>query len=193
TARKKSASSPSGSKATPWFAGTAMNNRTGNPTKKPIPVQPPSKPIPTKPTTTLFRLTNLRLHRRKPARSMPTASSPHHPQRMKATHKPANPTPRPNPPNVRHPGPYSIPTSLGPWIRAYRRRAEAPLNHCARGDIMRIAIAGADGRMGRMLIEAVAQSPDLKLTVALDRSGSPILGQDAGAFLGQNTGVLVTD
>ena len=58
---------------------------------------------------------------------------------------------------------------------------------------MRIAIAGADGRMGRMLIEAATQSPDLELTVALDRTGSPALGQDAGAFLGRDTGVLISD
>jgi 4-hydroxy-tetrahydrodipicolinate reductase len=58
---------------------------------------------------------------------------------------------------------------------------------------MRIAIAGADGRMGRMLIEAVLQSPDLKLTAALDRAGSASIGQDAGAFLGQDTGTLITD
>ncbi|NYT83738.1 4-hydroxy-tetrahydrodipicolinate reductase [Alcaligenaceae bacterium] len=58
---------------------------------------------------------------------------------------------------------------------------------------MRIAIAGADGRMGRMLIEAVLQSADLKLSVALDRPGSPAIGQDAGTFLGQDTGVLITD
>src|SRR5690606_15396787 len=41
--------------------------------------------------------------------------------------------------------------------------------------------------------EAVAQSPDLELTVALDRSGSPAIGQDAGAFLGLDTGVLISD
>jgi 4-hydroxy-tetrahydrodipicolinate reductase len=58
---------------------------------------------------------------------------------------------------------------------------------------MRIAIAGADGRMGRMLIEAVLQSEDLKLAVALDRAGSAAVGQDAGAFLGENTGVLITE
>ncbi|XOT98579.1 4-hydroxy-tetrahydrodipicolinate reductase, partial [Alcaligenes pakistanensis] len=33
---------------------------------------------------------------------------------------------------------------------------------------MRIAIAGADGRMGRMLIESVLNSTDLTLAVALD-------------------------
>ncbi|HEY0295261.1 MAG TPA: 4-hydroxy-tetrahydrodipicolinate reductase [Bordetella sp.] len=58
---------------------------------------------------------------------------------------------------------------------------------------MRIAIAGVRGRMGRMLIEAVLNSPDAQLAVALDRAGSPALGQDAGAFLGRDTGVLVTD
>ncbi|SAI32706.1 dihydrodipicolinate reductase [Bordetella ansorpii] len=58
---------------------------------------------------------------------------------------------------------------------------------------MRIAIAGASGRMGHMLIEAVLDAPDLQLTVALDRAGSPSLGNDAGAFLGRNTGVAITD
>ncbi len=58
---------------------------------------------------------------------------------------------------------------------------------------MRIAIAGARGRMGRMLIEAVLESSDMQLAVALDRKGSSALGQDAGAFLGRTTGVLLTD
>lgn len=56
---------------------------------------------------------------------------------------------------------------------------------------MRIAIAGADGRMGRMLIEAIVECPDLELTVALDRAGSSSIGQDAGAFLGRDTGVPI--
>ncbi|AUA54637.1 Dihydrodipicolinate reductase [Achromobacter spanius] len=58
---------------------------------------------------------------------------------------------------------------------------------------MRIAIAGASGRMGQMLIDAILKSTDLQLTVALDRKGSTALGQDAGAPLGQQTGVLITD
>jgi len=57
---------------------------------------------------------------------------------------------------------------------------------------LRIAIAGASGRMGRMLIEAVLDAPDLKLAGALDVAGNPQLGQDAGAFLGRATGVTVT-
>ena len=58
---------------------------------------------------------------------------------------------------------------------------------------MRIAIAGASGRMGQMLIDAVLKAEGLQLAVALDRQGSPSLGQDAGAPLGQQTGVAITD
>ena len=55
----------------------------------------------------------------------------------------------------------------------------------------RVAIAGASGRMGRMLIEAVLAADDCVLTAALDRPDSPALGQDAAAFLGQRSGVPV--
>ncbi len=55
----------------------------------------------------------------------------------------------------------------------------------------RIAIAGCGGRMGRMLVEAVAAAPDCRLAGALARPGSPLLGQDAGAALGLRTGVPV--
>ena len=54
-----------------------------------------------------------------------------------------------------------------------------------------IAIAGATGRMGQMLIEAVRASDDLRLTGALDRPDSPALGQDA-AYPGPSAGVNVT-
>ena len=57
---------------------------------------------------------------------------------------------------------------------------------------LRIAIAGASGRMGQMLVDAVLAAPDLQLTGALDIVGSPALGQDAGAFAGRRTGVPIT-
>ena len=56
----------------------------------------------------------------------------------------------------------------------------------------RIAIAGAGGRIGRMLIEAVVRSPDMQLAAALDLPNSPQLGTDAGLFLGQPVGVVVS-
>jgi len=55
----------------------------------------------------------------------------------------------------------------------------------------RVAIAGASGRMGRALIEAVTASPDLVLAGALDVPGSPGIGQDATEFLGRKSGVPV--
>ena len=58
---------------------------------------------------------------------------------------------------------------------------------------MNIAIAGASGRMGRMLIETVLNDSGVKLSGALVRTGSSQLGQDAGAFLGKETGVVLTD
>jgi 4-hydroxy-tetrahydrodipicolinate reductase len=57
----------------------------------------------------------------------------------------------------------------------------------------RIAIAGASGRMGRMLIEAVMQAADAQLAGALDIAGSPQMASDAAAFLGKPAGVLITD
>ena len=58
---------------------------------------------------------------------------------------------------------------------------------------MKIAIAGASGRMGHMLIEAVLQANDAQLAAALDAPGGQAIGQDAGAFLGRSTGVVITD
>jgi 4-hydroxy-tetrahydrodipicolinate reductase len=57
---------------------------------------------------------------------------------------------------------------------------------------VRIAIAGAGGRMGRMLIEAVLADTQAQLVAALDQPGSPAIGQDAGAALGRVTGVAVS-
>jgi len=57
---------------------------------------------------------------------------------------------------------------------------------------LRVAIAGASGRMGRMLVEAVLDAPDCALAGALDTAASPLLGQDAGAYLGRTTGVAIS-
>jgi 4-hydroxy-tetrahydrodipicolinate reductase len=57
---------------------------------------------------------------------------------------------------------------------------------------LRIAVAGASGRMGQMLVEAVRRSSDCELTGALDVAGSAGLGADAAAFLGQGSGIAIT-
>jgi len=56
----------------------------------------------------------------------------------------------------------------------------------------KIAIAGASGRMGRMLIEAVQAADDAVLAGALDLASSPAIGVDAMAFSGQRSGVEIT-
>jgi 4-hydroxy-tetrahydrodipicolinate reductase len=54
-----------------------------------------------------------------------------------------------------------------------------------------VAVAGASGRMGQMLIEAILQSDDCQLSGALDLPSSPAVGTDAGAPMGKPTGILV--
>jgi len=56
----------------------------------------------------------------------------------------------------------------------------------------KIAIAGASGRMGRMLIEAVQAADDCVLAGALDVAASPAIGNDATAFLGHASDVAIT-
>lgn len=56
----------------------------------------------------------------------------------------------------------------------------------------RIAVAGASGRMGQMLIEAIRAANDCTLSGALDMPASPALGSDAMTGLGQVSGVLIT-
>lgn len=58
----------------------------------------------------------------------------------------------------------------------------------------RIAILGADGRMGHALITACHQAEHLTLGAAIERPGSPALGTDAGLLAGIGPlGVAVTD
>jgi len=59
---------------------------------------------------------------------------------------------------------------------------------------IRIAIVGAPGRMGRNLIQALQQAEGVALGAALARSGSSLLGVDAGELAGiGKTGVIVSD
>ena len=58
--------------------------------------------------------------------------------------------------------------------------------------LYRISIAGASGRMGQMLIEAVRAAPDCELAGALDMAASPSIGTDATAFMGLESTVMIT-
>ena len=54
---------------------------------------------------------------------------------------------------------------------------------------LRVALAGASGRMGQMLVQQLLAAPDLQLVGALVHAGSASLGQDAAAFMGHQSGV----
>jgi len=56
----------------------------------------------------------------------------------------------------------------------------------------RICVAGASGRMGRMLIEAVCRADDCQLSGALDVATSPAVGMDPAAALGLSSGVAIS-
>ncbi len=49
---------------------------------------------------------------------------------------------------------------------------------------MRLVVTGAAGRMGRMLIKTIHETPGVVLSGALEREGSIALGQDAGLLAG---------
>lgn len=51
-------------------------------------------------------------------------------------------------------------------------------------DDLRLAVVGAGGRMGRTLLRAIADCPGVCVGGALERPGSAVLGQDAGAQAG---------
>ena len=57
---------------------------------------------------------------------------------------------------------------------------------------IKIAIVGASGRMGRMLIEAALKDEGVQLVSAIDQPGTSAIGKDAGELVGMPCGVLVT-
>lgn len=57
----------------------------------------------------------------------------------------------------------------------------------------RVAVTGAAGRMGKTLIQAIAEADDLHLGAALERPDSSLVGADAGELAGVGAvGVAVT-
>ena len=59
---------------------------------------------------------------------------------------------------------------------------------------VRIALVGCNGRMGKVLVEAIGHHPAARLTAALERPGSAVLGLDVGELNGLGSlGVTITD
>jgi 4-hydroxy-tetrahydrodipicolinate reductase len=49
---------------------------------------------------------------------------------------------------------------------------------------LRLVVPGAAGKMGRMIVKVIADSPTAQLVAAVERPGSPLIGQDAGVVAG---------
>ena len=60
--------------------------------------------------------------------------------------------------------------------------------------MQKIIVTGADGRMGRALIEAILDTENVQLIGAVVKSDSPYLAKDAGELVGQGSlGIKITD
>ncbi len=58
---------------------------------------------------------------------------------------------------------------------------------------LKVAVAGASGRMGRAVIEAVVHDSALDLAAALEIEGNPHVGKDAGELVGSPCGIRIAD
>ena len=59
---------------------------------------------------------------------------------------------------------------------------------------MGLVVVGAGGRMGRALVRAIDEADGATLVGAVERTGSPFVGQDAGLVAGLGaSGVIITD
>jgi len=60
--------------------------------------------------------------------------------------------------------------------------------------MIKVIVMGAGGRMGRMLVAGIASEKDMQLVGAIEASGVPFLGKDAGELAGiANLGVPIND
>src|SRR5208282_6417923 len=58
---------------------------------------------------------------------------------------------------------------------------------------LRLAVVGAAGRMGRMLLQTIPDTLGMRLSGALESANSPTIGQDSGTLIGSDpNGVLVS-
>ena len=92
--------------------------------------------------------------------------------------------------------------ALPPWTaegsivilrgHAYRHSMKAEAGSAM--NEMRLVVAGASGRMGRMLVKTIHETKGARLVAALEAKGSLALGQDAGLLAGcGNMGVVISD
>ena len=52
------------------------------------------------------------------------------------------------------------------------------------GNVTKVGVVGAAGKMGKTLIELIQASDDLSLAAAIEQPGVPAIGSDAGELAG---------
>ena len=57
---------------------------------------------------------------------------------------------------------------------------------------LQVAIAGAGGRMGQALLDAVGSISNARICAALEHAASPLLGRDAGVFSNHAAGTVIS-
>jgi 4-hydroxy-tetrahydrodipicolinate reductase len=58
--------------------------------------------------------------------------------------------------------------------------------------MIKVALCGACGRMGKLLVRMISEQPDMELVAAIDAPNTPDAGKDAGKFAGvDNMGVKI--
>ncbi len=62
--------------------------------------------------------------------------------------------------------------------------SETPSENSSTNSLVLLAINGAAGRMGRRLVALGSEDPQLRIAVALEVPGQPLIGQDAGVVSG---------
>lgn len=57
--------------------------------------------------------------------------------------------------------------------------------------VLNIAVAGSTGRMGRTIMQTIAEVDDLRLSAALEQPDSAYLSQDAGSLIGTPNDIII--
>jgi 4-hydroxy-tetrahydrodipicolinate reductase len=59
--------------------------------------------------------------------------------------------------------------------------------------MIRVAVAGCAGRMGKTLVQAIEDAPQLSLGAAFEHPGHSFIGADAGALVGiGDKGIMIS-
>jgi len=84
------------------------------------------------------------------------------------------------------------------WIRGGNNRRETEkfsAFQAGRNEMINVVVSGACGRMGKLLLRAVVEEEGMMVAGAVERTGHPSLGKDAGEVIGSDnkSGIIIAD